>query len=178
MGVYFSCVPRKVRLRYSFYKIIMISTVHMKKRINLLRFDNRFAKKGGYMSEISLEEARINYEGEWLSAEELARRIEEKMQTGNMKFANLASALEELNKALENSHTIDEKIVISKEDYEKLTAIGGGDERECIRKAIMAFIGEGDLPDSIEVPPIKADFPDNPIPDQARFIEISFSPTI
>ena len=82
------------------------------------------------------------------------------MQTGNMKFANLASALEELNKALENSHTIDEKIVLSKEDYEKLTAIGGGDERECIRKAIMAFIGEGDLPDSVEVSPIKADFPD------------------
>ncbi len=116
----------------------------MKRKINLIRYDNRsrFAKKGGNMTNICLEDATINYDGEWLSAYDLAQKIEEKMSSGDMKFANLASALEELNKALENSHTIDEQFVITKDEYNKLKALGKGDDRECIRKAIMAFIGE------------------------------------
>ena len=72
------------------------------------------------MSEIDLQEGKILFEGEWLSAEELKKMIQEKMQAEDMKFANLASALEELNKSLENSHAVEVRVVITKDEYEKL----------------------------------------------------------
>lgn len=93
------------------------------------------------MSEINLEDAKINYEGKWLSAEDLTNMIQEKMQSGDMKIANLAAILEELNNALENSHTLEIKLILSTEDYEKLKTLGGEDDRESIRQAIFAFIG-------------------------------------
>ena len=92
------------------------------------------------MSEINLDDAKIKYEGEWFSAEDLATKIQEKMQSGEMKFANLAAALEELNKAMENTHTLDVKIVITKDQYKKLQVLGGNDDRGAIRKAIMKAI--------------------------------------
>ena len=93
------------------------------------------------MSEINLEDARINFEGEWLSAEDLANRIQEKMKAGDMKLTNIAAALEELNNALENSHRLEVAVVISKQEYEQLKKIGGENDCECIRKAIKAYIG-------------------------------------
>lgn len=95
------------------------------------------------MSTIDLEDAKINLDGQWLSADDLANMIQEKMQAGDMKFSNLAAALEELNNALESSTTLDIKLVLPKEEYQQLQAIGGDDDRECVRKAIMAFIGGG-----------------------------------
>jgi hypothetical protein len=93
------------------------------------------------MTAINLEEARINLEGQWLSAEDLTSMIQEKMQAGDMKFSNLATALEELNNALENSTTLDIKLVLTKGEYDKLKAAGGDDDRKSVRKALMAFIG-------------------------------------
>ena len=104
------------------------------------------------MSEINLDEARINHDGEWLSAEDLTRKIQEKMQEGVTKFADLAAALEALSRAMEDSHTIEVKVAISKRDYEKLKELGGTDDRGAVRKAVMAFIqGESqEAPDSDE----------------------------
>lgn len=96
------------------------------------------------MSEINLDEAKINHEGEWFSAEELTQRIQEKMQEGDKKFADLAAALEELSKALENSHTVETKVAISKTDYEKLKELGGEDDLAAVRKAVMAFVQGAD----------------------------------
>jgi hypothetical protein len=93
------------------------------------------------MTAINLEEAKINIEGQWLSAEDLTNTIQEKMQAGDMKFSNLAAALEDLKTALENSTTLDIKFVLTKEEYEKFKAAGGDDDRESVRKAIIAFIG-------------------------------------
>ena len=98
------------------------------------------------MCEIELDDGKINYEGEWLSVEDLTRMIQEKIQAGEMKFAKMAGALEELKKALENSVTIETRLVITKEVYEKLKAMGGEDDRECVRKAIQAFIAAGERP--------------------------------
>ena len=92
------------------------------------------------MNEIDLQNAKINLEGEWLSSEDLMNKIQEKMQAGDMKFSNYAAALEELDMALENSHTIEAKIFLLKEDYEKLKTLGGEDDSASVRKAIMAFI--------------------------------------
>ena len=94
------------------------------------------------MSEICLNDGTINYNEEWLTADDLTKRIKEKMDSGDMKFADLAAILEELNKAIEDSHKLEIKIAISKEDYEKLKSLGGEDDREYVRKAIMAYTGK------------------------------------
>ncbi|MEE8480342.1 MAG: hypothetical protein V3T59_03785 [Desulfobacterales bacterium] len=103
------------------------------------------------MGEINLDDAKIIVNGEWLSAEDLTNMIQEKMKTGDMKFSGLASALEELNKAIENSQAIEIRLVIQKEEYKKLKALGGDDDRVCVRKAIMAFIGGGIKKTGVEV---------------------------
>jgi len=100
------------------------------------------------MSHIDLQAGKINFEAQWLSVEDLSGRIQEKMNAGDMKFSDLASALEELNSALENSHKIETKIVIPTADYEKLKALGGEDDLTCVHKAIMAFI-QGDVQQEI-----------------------------
>ncbi len=94
------------------------------------------------MNDIDLQSGKINLEGEWCSVKDLKSKIQEKMDAGDMKFSNLATALEELNAALENSHTIETKIVIPKADYEKLKELGGeDDDLDCVRKAVLAFLG-------------------------------------
>ena len=93
------------------------------------------------MSEIQLDDGTINVDGEWLTAADLTSRIQEKMQAGDMKFTKLASALEELNIAMENSQPLKVRLVITLDDYEKLKAFGGTDDREGVRKSIMAFVG-------------------------------------
>jgi len=92
------------------------------------------------MKKIRLDDGTINVDGEWLSVEDLTKRIQEKMQAGEMKFTDLATALEELNATLESSHTLEVRIVITKDEYEKLKAIGGEDDRESVRKAIIKLI--------------------------------------
>jgi len=103
------------------------------------------------MGEINLDDAKIIVNGEWLSAEDLTNMIQEKMKTGDMKFSSLASALEELNKTMEDSQTIEIRLVLPKENYKKLKALGGDDDRVCVRKAIMAFIGSGIKKTGVEV---------------------------
>jgi len=111
-------------------------------------------KRGTHMSDIDLQAGKINHEGEWLAVEDLKSKIQAKMDAGDMKFSNLATALEELNAALENSHTIETKIVIPKADYEKLKALGGeDDDLGCVRKAVMAFL--------------ESDVQETPAPEQA-----------
>ena len=98
------------------------------------------------MSEIHLEDKTIYIDGEWLTADDLTRRIQRKMESGDMKLTTLAAALEELNIALENSQTLEVKLVLPNEDYEKLTSFGGDDDRESVRKAILSFIGSEPQP--------------------------------
>jgi hypothetical protein len=95
------------------------------------------------MSEINLQDGKIKIDSEWFSAEDLTHMIQEKMQIGDMKFSNLAAALEELNKALEDTNSLEIRLALSKKEYEELKALGGGDDHECVRQAIMAFIGGG-----------------------------------
>ena len=47
------------------------------------------------MSEINLDDGKIKYEDAWYSADELSGMIQEKMESGEMKFAGIAAALEE-----------------------------------------------------------------------------------
>ena len=113
------------------------------------------------MSDIDLQNAKIHFEGKWLSSDDLTNKIQEKMQAGDMKFSNYAEALEKLNIALENSHEIEAKILLLNEDYDKLKALGGDDDAACVRKAILAFI-DGDT--STDAPPTAATGPEEKKP--------------
>ena len=95
------------------------------------------------MSEIRLEDGTIEFGGEWLTADQLAERIQEKITAGDLKFADIAAALERLKKAVEDSCKLEVRLVLTRAEYDQLTAAGGPDDREAVRKAIMAFIGTG-----------------------------------
>ncbi len=94
------------------------------------------------MKDINMEEAKIKVDGKWFTSEEIAGEIQRKIQAGDMKIADYAAALEKLTTTMENSHLIEVKLVITKSEYNKLRELGKGDDRECIRKAIQAFIGK------------------------------------
>ena len=98
------------------------------------------------MDDINLEEGKISLNDEWLSVDDIHRRIMEKMQAGDMKIADLAAALEKLSVAVEQSHPLDIRIVLPKPDYDQLKAIGEGDDKACLIKAIQFFIGTEGLP--------------------------------
>ncbi len=98
------------------------------------------------MNKINLEDAKIYFEEEWLSADDITNRIQNKMHSGEMKFANLAAALEELNGALENVHKLKVNLTLTKNEYEKLLKRGKADDKECIYKAIRFYVGKGIAP--------------------------------
>lgn len=97
------------------------------------------------MSKIRLEDGTIEFGGNWYSSEALAKIIQDRIQAGDMKIADLSVALEQLNLALENTHIIEESLVLAKEDLAKLLQAGGGDEKDCVRQAVMAYIGKGGI---------------------------------
>ena len=103
------------------------------------------------MEHIDLEKGRIQYEDQWLSAEELAEKIQEKIKSGDMKIAKLAGLLEELNTAMESICVLEARITISKDQYEKLVAKGGEDDNERVRQAVLAFIEEQTRPNPPEI---------------------------
>lgn len=94
------------------------------------------------MTHIRLEDRTIKVGEKWHTGEELAQLIQSELQGGNMRVAELAAALETLDQALENIHCMEETITISNEDYDQLLSIGGGDETESVRRAVMAYIGK------------------------------------
>ena len=96
------------------------------------------------MNDIHLENGTIHFDGEWLTANDLTRKIQEKITAGDMKLAALATALETLNTALEDARTIDIQLVLTRDQYDRLRAFGGDDDCECIRKAVRAFIQQED----------------------------------
>ena len=93
------------------------------------------------MNNLNLEEGKIVHEGQWVTTNDLAERIQKQIDANKLKFAGLAASLETLNTALENSQQVEVKLVLPKDVYEKLKAKGGDDERECIKKAVMAYAG-------------------------------------
>ena len=93
------------------------------------------------MSDIRMSDGSIKFDGDWLTADDLQRKIKAKMDSGDMRFADMAAALQELNEALDKAYTLEVKIVLSKAEYDRLKAIGGEDDNASVRKAIRAFVG-------------------------------------
>jgi hypothetical protein len=117
------------------------------------------------MAEIRLTEGTIRFQDEWLSADDIKARIKEKMDTGDMKFAEEAAALEELNQAMEKAQPIEIRLVLSKGDYEKLRKRGGDDDNESVRKAILALIEGGGKKTPVMEKPKSAPAPKPPTPE-------------
>lgn len=94
------------------------------------------------MSKIRLDDGTILFEEEWLTIDALSEKIQKKIESDDMKFATIAAALEELKVALENSVKLDVVCAITKSEYDSLKEIGGKDDNELVRKAILTYIGE------------------------------------
>jgi len=92
------------------------------------------------MGTINLADAKVAYEGQMLPAINLIGKLQTQLQEAACRIAAIATTLGELQTALLNSHTVEVKLTLSKEDYERLRSMGGMDDNERIRKAVMTAI--------------------------------------
>ena len=58
-----------------------------------------------------------------------------------MKISGLAKALESLSHAIEQSHALEVRLVLTKEEYQRFKSRSGKDDRESIRQAILSYTG-------------------------------------
>jgi len=92
------------------------------------------------MSTIDLADAKVSYEGKNLPAINLISKLQTQLLEAANRMAAIASTLGDLQAALLNSNTIDVKLTLSKEDFGRFKSLGGMDDSERIRKAVMALI--------------------------------------
>lgn len=101
------------------------------------------------MSTIDLADAKVSYEGQHLPAINLLGKLQMQLQELACRLATISSTLGDLQAALLNSETIEVKLTLSREDIGRLRSLGGVDDSERIRKAVMTLIH----PDEAELPP-------------------------
>jgi DNA-directed RNA polymerase subunit RPC12/RpoP len=101
------------------------------------------------MSTINLEDAKVSYEGQNLPAINLIGKLQTQLQEAACRMAVIASTLGDLQAALLNSTTVEVKLTLSREDYDRFKSLGGTDDSERIRKAVMTLIH----PEESEFPP-------------------------
>ena len=117
------------------------------------------------MHEINLEDARIAFDGQWLSVDDLTGRIQQKIDAGDMKFAQLAAVLEKLKNALEETVVLETELVLSKRNHDLLTSLGGQDAKKGVRRAVLAYIdAPAGRPEAERVPKAGATIPAPPAP--------------
>jgi len=92
------------------------------------------------MGIINLADAKVAYEGQMLPAINLISKLQTQLQEAASKMAAIATTLGDLQTALLNSHTVEVKLTLSKEDYGRFRSMGGMDDSERIRKAVMTVI--------------------------------------
>lgn len=92
------------------------------------------------MSTINLADAKVSYEGQTLPAINLLSKLQTQLQEATCRLATIASTLGDLQAALLNSETIEVKLTLSREDLDRLRSLGGNDDSERIRKAVMNLI--------------------------------------
>ena len=92
------------------------------------------------MGIINLADAKVAYEGQLLPAINLISKLQTQLQEAASRMAAIATTLGDLQTALLNSHTVEVKLTLSKEDYGRLRSMGGMDDNERIRKAVMSVI--------------------------------------
>ena len=92
------------------------------------------------MGNINLADAKVSYEGQELPAINLISKLQTQLQEAACQIAAIAATLGDLQAALLNSKTLEVKLTLSKEDFGRFKALGGSDDNERIRNAVMAVI--------------------------------------
>jgi hypothetical protein len=92
------------------------------------------------MGMINLADAKVSYEGQTLPAINLISRLQTQLREAACRIATIAETLGDLQTALLNSHLVEAKLTLSKEDYDRFKSMEGMDDGERIRKAIMTLI--------------------------------------
>jgi DNA-directed RNA polymerase subunit RPC12/RpoP len=92
------------------------------------------------MSIINLADAKVSYEGQTLPAINLISKLQVQLQETASRMAAMAAVLGQLQTALLNSHSVEVKLTLSKEDYDRFRALGGADDSDRIRKALLNLI--------------------------------------
>jgi hypothetical protein len=102
------------------------------------------------MNMINLEDAKVSYEGQTLPAINLIAKLQTQLREAASRMAAIDEALGNLQTALLNSHSFEVKLTLSKEDYNKFRSLGGIDDNERIRNAVMNMIhtGSANIPSS------------------------------
>ena len=73
--------------------------------------------------DIDLETERVNFDGAWLSKDDLALRIQQMLGAGDFRISRVSEALEQLGQALTGARTLSFKL--TSEQYAKLESAGG-----------------------------------------------------
>ena len=92
------------------------------------------------MGVINLADAKVAYEGQMFPAINLISKIQTQLQEVASRMIAIATTLGDLQTSLLNSHTVEVKLTLSKEDYDRFRSMGGMDDSERIRKAVMTVI--------------------------------------
>ncbi|MFH0994368.1 MAG: hypothetical protein V1844_02580 [Pseudomonadota bacterium] len=92
------------------------------------------------MSKIDLADAKVSYEGQKLPAINLISKLQTQLLEAADRMVVIAATLGDLQSALLNSNTVEVKLTLSKGDFGRFRSLGGMDDSERIRKAVMALI--------------------------------------
>lgn len=92
------------------------------------------------MGLINLADAKVSYEGQTLPAINLISKLQAQMRETACRLAVIAETLGDLQTALLNSHTVEVKLTLTKDDYARFKSMEGADDSERVRKALMGVI--------------------------------------
>jgi len=92
------------------------------------------------MSAIDLADAKVSYEGQNLPATNLISKLQTQLLEVADRMAAIASTLGDLQAVLLNSNTIEVTLTLTNEDFNRFRSLGGKDDSERIRQAVMALI--------------------------------------
>jgi DNA-directed RNA polymerase subunit RPC12/RpoP len=95
---------------------------------------------GSAVDMLNLDNAVVMYEGQQYSAKDLMLKLQEQIRDAATRLNSIAFLLDELYKAMENTKTVEVKLSLSKEEYERFKTIGGENDRERILQAIRSAI--------------------------------------
>jgi hypothetical protein len=89
---------------------------------------------------INLADAKVSYEGQNLPAINLIGKLQMQLQEAAYRLAAIAETLGDLQAVLLDSNTVEVKLTLSRVDFARFKSLGGTDDSERIRKAVMALI--------------------------------------
>ncbi len=95
--------------------------------------------------ELDIDRELANYDGEWLSVEDLSSRIKQKVAAGDFRVARLSLALQRLEEALESVKTVE--LRITPELMEAYARIADAEQQPVsmtLRRALVHYLASED----------------------------------